>query len=118
MIPVTIVIDGQAAECETRLAAFSPYVVVLDTTLPEHGIELHSTYAGHERTRTLGSHLMLAPGLRDTRAAVHDHDAVPVVHDRQRCLYDHLACLQDLFHRLGVRARIPLGEDALAAIER
>lgn len=116
VIPVAILIDGEAVACETRAASFSPYVVVLDTTLPDHGIELHSTYLGHERTHTRATHLLLAPGVRDTLAAEHPHDAIPVLYERRRCLYDHLVRLQDLCHCLELHAQIPIGEDALAAI--
>lgn len=115
-IPVEILIDGVPVDCETRAASFSPYVVVLDTTLPDHGIELHSTYLGHERTPTRATHLLLAPGLRDTLAAEHEHDTIPVLYERRRCLYDHLARLQDLCLRLELDAQITIGDDALAAI--
>jgi hypothetical protein len=63
------------------------------------------------------THLLLAPGLSDTLAVEHAHDSLPVIAARERCLYDHLQRLQDLLERIGVHARIPLGEEALTAVE-
>ncbi len=117
-IPVKILIDGESVRCQTRATSVGPYVLVLDTVLGDHGIDLHSTYTGHEGTSTLASHLLLAPGLRDTIAAEHEHDAIPVTHARRRCLYDHLQHLQDLLRDTGANANIPLDDTAVAAVER
>ncbi len=117
-IPVKIVVDGDPVRSRTRASTVGPCVLVLNTVLPERGTQLHSIYTGHEGTSTLASHLMLAPGLKDTIAAEHEHDAIPVTHARRRCLYDHLGHLQDLLRDLGVDATIPLDEEALTAIER
>ncbi len=117
-IPVKILLDGESVRSQTRATSVGPYVLVLDTVLGDHGIDLHSIYTGHEDTSTLASHLMLAPGLKDMIAAEHEHDAIPVTHARRRCLYDHLQHLQDLLSRLDVDANIPLNDTALAAIER
>jgi hypothetical protein len=117
-IPVKILVGGEPVRSRTRATTVGPHVLVLDTVLPDNGTELHSIYTGHEGTSTLASHLLLAPGLRDTIAAEHDHDSIPVTHARRRCLYDHLQHLQDLLHDTGADANIPLDETALAAIER
>ena len=117
-IPVKILLDGGSVRCQTRASSVGPYVFVLDTVLGDHGIDLHSTYTGHERTSTLASHLLLAHGLTDTIAAEHEHDAIPVTHARRRCVYDHLGHLQDLLRDLDVDANIPLDDKALAAVER
>lgn len=117
-IPVSILVDSVPVRAHTRVGVFSPYVVVLDTTLPDHGVELHSTYVGHPAVKTRASHLVLAPAVRDTVVGEYEHDALPVLYERQRCLYDHLARLQDLFHRLNVHAQISLDEEALAAVQR
>jgi len=39
------------------------------------------------------------------------------VHARRRCLYDHLQRLQNLLGEMGLDASIPLGEQAIAAVE-
>lgn len=117
-IPARILIDGLDVRVQVRVAVFSPYVLALDTTLPDHGIELHSTYTGHETVMTRVIHLLLAPAIGETITASHEHVLMPVVYERQRCLYDHLAHLQDLFKRLGLDARIELEDRALAVIGR
>jgi hypothetical protein len=117
-IPVQIVLDGEPARSQTRATAVSPYVLVLDTVLGEHGVDLHSTYTGHDATSTRATHLLLAPDLQETLAAEHEHDAIPVTHARRRCLYDHLQQLQDLLEQTGAEAIIPIDEQAIAAIER
>lgn len=117
-IPVTVLLDRASVVSQTRIGVFSPYVVVLDTTLPDQGIELHSTYVGHEHTRTVASHLVLAPEYRETLVAERDHEQIPVPYGRQRCLYDHLLRLQDLCEQLGINAQIPVSEDALGAVAR
>jgi hypothetical protein len=117
-IPVKILVDGESVRSQTRATSVGPYVLVLDTVLGDHGIDLHSIYTGHEDTSTLASHLLLAPGLKDTIAAEHEHESIPVTHARRRCLYDHLQHLQDLLGRLGLDANIPLDDAALTAIER
>jgi len=116
-IPVKILLDGESVRSQTRATSIGPYVLVLDTVLGDHGIDLHSTYTGHEGTSTLANHLLLAPGLQDTIAAEHEHESIPVTHARRRCLYDHLQHLQDLLKRTGADATIPLDDKALAAIE-
>ncbi len=117
-IPVEITLDGEHVRSRTRASTISPYVLVLDTVIPEKGIDLHSTYTGHEGASTLASHLLLARGLQDTIAAEHEHDSIPVTHARRRCLYDHLQHLQDLIEQTGAEANIPIDEQAIAAIER
>lgn len=117
-IPVRVLIDGEPVRAHARVGAFSPYVVVLDTALPGQGIELHSVYTGHEDALTRVVHLLLAPGMGETLTATHEHGLMPVLYERQRCLFDHLAHLQDLFQRQGLDARIELEDRALALIAR
>lgn len=117
-IPVEIALDGEPVRSRTHASTVGPYVLVLDTVIPEKGTELHSLYTGHEGTSTLASHLLLAPDLQETLAAEHEHDAIPVTHARRRCLYDHLQHLQDLLEQTGAEATIPIDEQAIAAIER
>jgi hypothetical protein len=117
-IPVQIALDREHVRSRTRASTIGPYVLVLDTVIPEKGIELHSTYTGHEGASTLASHLLLARGLQQTIAVEHEHDSIPVTHARRRCLYDHLQHLQDLIEQTGAEATIPIDEQAIAAIER
>jgi hypothetical protein len=118
LIPVKVAIDSQDVRAETRLAGGGAYALVLSSVLPDHAIELHSTYLGHLGARTRISHLLLAPGVVESEAQERDEDSVPVTVARRRCLYDHLQQLQESLERLGhLNPQIPLDEDALRAIE-
>jgi hypothetical protein len=117
-VPVEIALDGEPVRSRTRASTVGPYVLVLDTVIPDRGTELHSLYTGHEGTNTLAAHLRLAPNLQETLAVEHDHDSIPVTHARRRCLYDHLQHLRDLLEQTGAEATIPIDEQAIAAIER
>ncbi len=46
---------------------------------------------------------------KDTIAAEHEHESIPLTHARRRCLYDHL---QDLLQRTGADA-VPLDDKAV-----
>jgi hypothetical protein len=117
-LPVRILIDGKHVESETRVTSIGPYVLVLDTVIPESAVQLHSTYVGHKRTSTQATHLKLAKGgARETIAIEHEHDSIPVVYARRRCLYDHLQHLQDLLADADIDASIPLDESAVTAVE-
>lgn len=116
-IPLRVFVDDKPTDSQTRATSVGAYVLVLDTTLPDHGIDLHSVYVGHSRVRTQSTHLLLAPSLRETLTTEHEHESIPVVHARRRCLYDHLQRLQDLLSDLDIDAHIPVGEDAIATVE-
>ena len=112
-----IVIDGESVRSETLVSSVGAYVVVLDTVLPDHGIDLHSVYTGHPKVRTQATHLMLTPDLHEATTTEHENDAIPVMHARRNCLYDHLQRLQDLLADLGIDASIPLDDVAVTAVE-
>ena len=117
-IPVRIMVNGRDVDCETRASSVGAYVLVLDTVLPDQAIDLHSVYVGHKRTTTQATHLKLARGgIRETMTMEHEHDSIPVMYARRRCLYDHLQHLQDLLEEAGIDARIPVDEKAVVAVE-
>jgi hypothetical protein len=97
-------IDDRSVETSTRIVAAGGYVLTLTTVLPHRGIELHSTYTGHPfAERTLVSELFLCPQrppLIDRRDA--HPQSVPVLYERQSCLYDHLLRLHDLLTELNL----------------
>jgi len=77
-----------------------------------------ATCSGHKRTTTQATHLKLAKGgIRETIAIEHEHDSIPVVYARRRCLYDHLQHLQDLLADADIDASIPIDEKAVTAVE-
>lgn len=116
-IPVEIAIDGRKARSETLATEVGAYVVVLDTTLADEGIDLHSVYTGHPQTKTQATHLILTPKRQEATTTEHEHSAIPVMHARRRCLYDHLHQLQDLLQEDGAEASIPFDDEAIEAIE-
>jgi hypothetical protein len=117
-IPIAITIDGKAIRSETRATQVGAYIVVIETTLADHVIDLHSVYAGHKKTKTQATHLTLTPTVCETKTIEHEHDAIPVMYAKRRCLYDHLHQLQDLLQADGAQANIPVEEQAIEAIER
>ncbi len=117
-VPIRLLIEGAPTPAYTTATSAGAYVLVLATVLTEPAISLYSTYAGHKRTNTLASHLLLASDAYETIAAEHDHDELPVVYERRRCLYDHLHRLQDLLATLGIAATIPLEERAIELVEQ
>lgn len=117
-VPITITIDGNAVRSETRAAQVGAYIVVIETTLADHAIDLHSIYTGHQMTKTQATHLALTKTTREARTAEHEHDAIPVIYAKRRCLYDHLHQLQDLLQANGAQAHISINEQAIEVIER
>ncbi|MGH2878684.1 MAG: hypothetical protein ACRDK4_03635 [Solirubrobacteraceae bacterium] len=113
-----IEIDGQPARSRTHATSVGAYILVIATVIPEHAIDLHSTYTGHQRTKTLTTHLRLARNAYGTIASEHDRSDLPVTHARRHCLFDHLQHLQDLLDELGLTATIAVDDDAIDVIER
>lgn len=82
-IPVQVLLDGDLLESQTRATSVGAYILILDTTIPEHGLQLHSIYTGHRKVPTHAVHLTLAPDRRESLHAEHDHDMLPVTHARR-----------------------------------
>lgn len=118
---IAIRIEDRRIPAATLLAAGGPYALTLSTILPDHGIELHTTYTGHPHAEhTAVTSLFLTPGgaphpiLNDQVSPIE----IPVTHTRRRCLYDHLTRLQDhLAHRLERPVRVELADSDLLALE-
>ncbi len=117
-IPMMIAIDGQAVPSETLATSVGAYILVIETVLPDHAIDLHSIYTGHAHVKTQATHLILTPELREATTVEHDHDQIPVMHARRTCLYDHLHQFQSLLQDHGIDAQLPIEDDAIEAIER
>jgi len=116
-IPLTITVDGKLERSETIAYTAGAYVLALATTLADRAISLHSTYTGDPATGTLSSHLLLARDAYQALSAEHDHDVLPLTHQRRRLLYDHLQRLQELLSDLGLDARPHVNDRSIAAIE-
>jgi hypothetical protein len=123
-----VTIDGVAEQASTQLGYAGAYSVTLSTTLPARGLELHSTYLGHERTATLAGHLVLAPRRRRVRHLLHDPGALPVAgaagdqpgaRGRGALLLDHLAELRTQVSEVtgAEDVRVDVDDAALRALE-
>ena len=90
-------IAGQVVASETLFAYAGAFQLTLSTALPDEGVQLHSSYLGHESAeQSSASHLLITPAGRPRVWAVeHDPANLPVRYSRRHCLLDHLAILAD-----------------------
>ena len=53
-IELAVTLDGRQVSSETTCTWAGPYVLVIATALPDHGlaVEVHSTFVGHEGVPT------------------------------------------------------------------
>lgn len=116
-IPIKITLDGQPVRSQTLATSVGAYILAIETILPDQAIELHSIYTGHANVKTQATQLILAPSRHEATTVEHANDAMPVMHARRRCLYDHLHQLQDLLQGDGAQAYIPVDDAAIEAIE-
>lgn len=108
LLPITFSLDGEPVESVTRLVRSGPYVLVLQTVMPQSGlaVELHSTFVGHNGVPTHATHLLLGPVGRHPHLVTRN-DALGIVDPVNRpdsCVYAHCHELIDLLaeHGLGV----------------
>jgi hypothetical protein len=92
-VPITFTLDGEPVESVTDLVRSGPYVLVLQTVMPQPGlaIELHSTFVGHGAVRTHATHLLLGPVGQPARVITRA-DASGIVDPVNRpdsCVYAH-----------------------------
>jgi hypothetical protein len=90
-------IADRVVPSETLFAYAGAFQLTLSTALPDEGVQLHSSYLGHESAdHASASHLLVAPGGRPRVWAVeHDPANLWVMYARRHCLLDHLAVLAD-----------------------
>ena len=112
-------LGGHRVRSSTRVASVGAYQVVLTTVLEDRGIELHSSYMGHDwLAESQVTHLLLSPEERLFETREHPQAQVPVVAARRRCLYDHLQRLGDFLRELGYYdASIDVLDEAILAVE-
>jgi hypothetical protein len=118
---VNIRIAGRRGSCETLLAHASAFQLTLSTALPDEGVQLHSSYLGHDRAeRSAASHLLVAPGTSPRVWSVdHDPASLPVMYERRQCLLDHLAALAGEFrHRSAEEVLVDVPAEALERLDQ
>jgi hypothetical protein len=92
-VSITFTLDGERVESVTDLVRSGPYVLVLQTVMPQRGlaVELHSTFVGHHAVRTHASHLLLGPVGQPPRVITRDDasDIIDPVNQPDSCVYVH-----------------------------
>lgn len=109
-LPITFTLDGEPVESVTHLARSGPYVLVIQTVMPQRGlaVELHSTFVGHSAVRTQATHLLLGPVSRPAHLAARE-DALSIVDPVTRpdsCVYAHCHELIALLAERGVSVTV------------
>jgi len=113
-------IADRVVPSETLFGYAGAFQLTLSTALPDEGVQLHSSYLGHESAEhSSASHLLIAPGSRPHLWAVeHDPADLPVMYARRHCLLDHLAVLADeLRRRTDAEVLVDVASQALEQID-
>jgi hypothetical protein len=118
-IPLPVCLDGRPVSSTTRFADVGPYVLLFETVLPEHAVEVQSVYVGHPGASTQATHLLLGPaGWQPTSETVeHSEVALPPFHARHRRLYDHAQRLQERLEEVGYQAQVDLDDVAITKLD-
>jgi hypothetical protein len=106
-LPITYTLDGELVKSVTHLVRSGPYVLVVQTVMPQRGlaVELHSTFVGHGAVRTQATHLLLGP-VGQPPYVVTREDALSIVDPVSRpdsCVYAHCHELIALLADRGVK---------------
>jgi hypothetical protein len=92
-LAITFVLDGAPIDSVTHLLRAGPYVLVINTVMPQRGlaVELHSTFLGHGAVRTQATHLLLGPVGHAAHVATREDvlSIVDPVNQPNSCVYAH-----------------------------
>lgn len=117
-VPLTL--DRVSVESDTSVVDAGPWTVCLATSIadPRAPISLHSTYVGTSGAMTQAIHLRCGPrrGQAQSEAVEHSADALPVWHQHDRLLLDHLQVVVDHATRHGLTLAVGELDDALASL--
>jgi len=105
-LAITFTLDDRPVESVTHLVRPGPYVLVLQTVMPQRGLaaELHSTFVGHTAATTHATHLLLGPVGQPPRVVARDDDSgiIDPVNRPDSCVYAHCHELTDLLADRGL----------------
>jgi hypothetical protein len=92
-LAITFTLDRAPVESVTHLLRAGPYVLVMNTVMPQRGfaVELHSTFLGHGAVRTQATHLLLGP-VGQPACVVTREDGLGIVDPVKQpnsCVYAH-----------------------------
>ena len=121
-IALAVALDGRQVSSETTCTWAGPYVLVIATALPDHGlaVEVHSTFIGHEGVPTCVTHLTLGPVGHDPVILAVEHERAnldPMLKARE-CAYEHVEIVLETLTRLGYEVGIDVPDDAFEELER
>ena len=109
-LSITFTLDGESVESVTHLVRSGPYVLVLQTVMPQRGlaVELHSTFVGHNSVPTHATHLLLGPVGQPPRVITRDDASgiLDAVNRPDSCVYAHCHELIDLLADHGLRVTV------------
>ncbi|MGH3599839.1 MAG: hypothetical protein ACRDQH_06110 [Pseudonocardiaceae bacterium] len=110
LLPITFTLDGEPVQSITHLLRAGPYVLVLQTVMPQRGlaVELHSTFVGHGSVHTQATHLLLGPVgqpaeiiTREDTLGIEDPVGRPA-----SCVYSHCYELTALLAERGLAVKV------------
>jgi len=109
-LAITFALDGERLESTTRLVRSGPYVLVLQTVLPQTGlaVELHSTFVGHAAVRTRATHLLLGPVGQPPSVVTREDESgiIDPVERPDSCVYAHCHELIELLAERGLHVAV------------
>jgi hypothetical protein len=109
-LAITFMLDGEPVESVTHLLRAGPYVLVLNTVMPERGlaVELHSTFLGHGAVRTQATHLLLGPVGQPAHVVTREDvlSIVDPVNQPNSCVYAHCHELIALLAQRGLSVTV------------
>jgi hypothetical protein len=121
-IELAVTLDGRQVSSETICTWAGPYVLVIATTLPDHGLamEVHSTFVGHEGVETCATHLTLGPvGRKPVIVPVeHEHANLEPTLMARECAYEHVEIVLETLKHLGYEVGIDVPDNAFEELER
>jgi hypothetical protein len=122
MIDLEVRLGGELHSSETTAICAGPYVLMISTALPDHGVvfQLTSTFIGHKGVDTHATHLVLGPPGEDPAIHTedHPHERLDPTYDPRGCAYEHIHVLMEHLRRLGHEPAIDVPDDAFSELER
>jgi hypothetical protein len=109
-LAIAFMLDGEPVESVTHLLRAGPYVLVINTVMPQRGlaVELHSTFLGHGAVRTQATHLLLGPVGQPAHVVTREDvlSIVDPVNQPNSCVYAHCHELIALLAERGLTATV------------
>jgi len=122
IVDLEVRLGRKRVSSETTAICAGPYVLMISTALPDHGVvfQLTSTFIGHKGVDTKATHLVLGPLGEDPAIETedHPHEQLDPTYDPRGCAYEHIYTLMEHLRRLGHEPAIDIPNDAFSELER